>query len=232
MTADRRFGFELFDQVGLGLMGRMNAEMGQIKEERSILVTLDEIDRPVSEKVGQVRPGRIVRLGIGAEVEVPAHGNDGFVEPASAGVIVALFTEMPFAEHPRSIAGFFHGLGNRHAIQWQLRDIVYRPQGASLPVEAVDLAHGIYPGARAVLPAHQRGTRRLAILTMMMARQTQPLVREPIDVRRFIVFAAVARHVRVTEIVGQNEDHVGFLRRASLGAVHSACEYQQRETGQ
>ena len=124
VAADRGLVFELGDEVSLRLMRRVNAEVRQVKEERAVLVSLDEIDRLVGEKVGEIRALVVWRLRVGREVEVLPHAHDGFVEAALARMIVAFLAEVPLAEHRRRIACRLQCLGQNGAIERQLRHIV------------------------------------------------------------------------------------------------------------
>ena len=112
----------------------------------------------------------------------------------------------------------------------QLGDVVDGPQRAALPVEAVDSADRVDAGARTVLAAHQCGARRLAITAAGVAAcESHSVLGEAVDVRRFVELAAEAGDVGVAEIIGQNEDDVGFSRIRSRRVASAKDEESYRQ---
>ena len=104
-----------------------------------------------------------------------------------------------------------------------------RPERAALPVEPVDAADGVHAGARPVLAAHQRRARRLAVRAAgVAAGEPHPLRRQAVDVRRLVILAAVTGDVGVAEVVGEDEDDVGFARR--VGGV-DRCHGSRQQGG-
>ena len=156
-----------------------------------------------------------------------AHADDGLIKAALAGLIVSLLTDVPFAEHARRVTCGLELLGNDVAVERQFGDVVHGPQRAFAPIEAIRPADGVDPGPSAVLTAHQRGSSRRAILAMMMAQELHPLHGEPVDVRRLVILAAETSHIRVTEIVGHDEDDVRPLRRNISGVDRRQWSKQQ-----
>src|SRR5260221_12371785 len=65
---------------------------------------------------------------------------------------------------------------------------------------------------------------------MVMTQEFHALCREPVDVRRLIVFAAEARNIRVTKVVSHDEDDVR-LRRWCIGGVQCSL-WSQHQGGQ
>ena len=133
--------------------------------------------------------------------------------------MLGVVAQVPFAEHAGGVAGFLQRVGDRDLIERQCGDVIDGPQRAALPVEAIDAADGVDAGARAVLAAHQRGARRLAVRAAgVAARESHALGGQAVDVRRFVVLAAEAGDVGVAQVVGQDEDDVGFTGFVRAGA--------------
>src|SRR5262249_22024607 len=128
--------------------------------------------------------------------------------------------------HPGRVARSLQRLRDGDFVQREFSDVVHGPQGPAWPLESVNAADGVNAGARTVLPAHQSGARGLAIRAASVAvREAHALRGQTVNVRCLVKLAAVAGHVRVAEIVGQNEDDVRFGR--------GVCgEHGHRETGQ
>src|SRR5262249_7252639 len=162
-------------------------------KEWLILMSLDEIDGVVSEKVSQVLALGILGGRVGFEIEVKARGLDRFVESAMTGVVLGIVAEVPLAEHACGVAGLFQRVGDGDFIEWQFRHIVDRPQWPRLPIEAIDSADGVDARARAVLSAHERCASGLTVGAATVAACELHSARgEAINVRRFVILAAEA----------------------------------------
>ena len=210
VTADSRFCFEFFDEFLFGLVGGVDAEVGQVEEEGGVFFALDEVEGFVGEEVGEVGVFGDVGLGVGLEVDVFAIGDEGLVEAAVAGVVATAFAEVPFAEHGGGVTGGFEGLGEDGDVEGEAGDVFGGAEGAGLPVEAVDAADGVDAGAGAVLAAHEGGAGGLAVLRVVVAGEFESLGSEFVDVRGLVVGAAEGAGVGVAEVVGHDEDDVGL----------------------
>ena len=153
MPARRRLVLEPLDQLLLRLVRRVHAEVRQVQEERLVLVPLDEIDRAVRQKIGQVLTLRILGLRVGLEIEMPARRLNRLVEAALARMMLRTFAQVPLAEHAGRVAGLLQRVGDRDLVQRQPRDVIDRPQRPALPVEAIDVADGVDARPRPVLAA-------------------------------------------------------------------------------
>src|SRR5256885_500500 len=99
MTADRRLIAKFGDQFFLGIVWRMDRIVRQVQKERFFAVSLDEVDRVIGEKVGQILTLGIFSAGVGSKVEVLAGQFDCFVEAALAWVMLRVGSQVPLAEH-------------------------------------------------------------------------------------------------------------------------------------
>src|SRR6476646_49854 len=69
-----------------------------------------------------------------------------------------------------------------------------------------------------VLSRHQHTTRRRAYgRSCIKLRETHPLARHPIEVRRLYEFLAETPYLAVTQIIRENENDVRFCRRSLSG---------------
>ena len=157
-----------------------------------------------------------------------SHTHNRLVEPALARRMRALLSDVPLAKHPRRIPRRLQSLRQDHAVERQFRDIVHGPQGPLAPVETLHATDRVNTRARSVLPAHQRRARRRAVLAMVIVCELHPLRREPVDVRRLVIFTAIRRHVRVTEVVGHDEDDIRF-RRSRRGRRSDTDESEEND---
>ena len=62
----------------------------------------------------------------------------------------------------------------------------------------------------------------------MRIGEAQPFLGEPVDVRRLDVGGAVAAHIAVADIVGEDVDDVGFASRQRAGREETG---EDRESG-
>src|SRR5262245_58781692 len=218
MSAGSLLVLELLDEFRLGLVRRMNGEVVQAQKKWLILVSPDEIERLVGEKIGEVGPLWVVDRRLRDEVEVLAHGRDSLVEAALGGMVFPRLTKVPLAEQRCCVPGLLECLRHRDLFEGHLLDVVHRAERAALPVEAVDASDGIDTRARSVLSADESGARRLAVRPASVAGcETQALSGELVDVGRLVVLRALAAEVGPAEVVGENEDDVRLwcgMRRA------------------
>jgi hypothetical protein len=193
-------------------MGRMDPEMRKIEEEGSVLLPANKVLGFVGQKVCEVGLGRDFNGGNGRELEMPSARNDGLVKTPPTRKILSLFTEMPLAEHGRLISRRFERLGNRGPVEGKLSHVVDRAKRAGTPVEPINPAHGVNPGAGTILAGHERGAGRLAVLGVMMIGETHSLRGEAVNVRGLVVAAPVTGQVGIAKVVRKDENDVRFLR--------------------
>ena len=175
----------------------MHGVVRQIEEERPVGLLAarigDEADGVVGVGVGGIKfsvSGGTERLGVevvrGVALEVVA-GAAEVAEVAVEAAVDGIAVEVPFADRESRIAGgaehFAHG-------------------GAAFYAEA-----GILP----ILAAHERRAGGLALRRIVELRETETLRGEVIKVGRGN-FAAVAAEIRVTHIVGEDENNIGARR--------------------
>jgi len=210
VSIDAGFRFEVMDEVGLGVPGGMDAEVGEVEEEGGVLVIADELDGAVGEVVGEVGAGRDILLRIGMEVEMGTCGDEADVKAPGEGMMFSGFTEMPFSEDGGGVASGFEALGENRAVEGEFGDIIDGTEGTRAPVEAIDVADGVDARARAVLSGHESGAGRLAIgATGVGGCAAEAFAGHLIDVGRFVIAAAVTGEVGIAEVIGEDEDDVG-----------------------
>ena len=187
----------------------MNPIMGQVEEKGLGFVSADEVHSFVSEEVRQILPLGILSLGLSGEIKMFSSRDDGFIKSALGGMKIPFLPEMPFAEHGCRIASLFQRLGDRDFLDGEFRHIDHWLERTCVPVKAINATDSVHPGARRVLAGHQRGTCGLAVLMMVVIGQPHPLGRQPINVGRFVILGAKARHIGVAQVISEDEDDVG-----------------------
>ena len=213
----------------LRLIGRMGRERGEVEEERLVLVLLlDELDRLVADQV-QVIALLVDELAVALPVdqaaalvgEVVDLADGVAVEVIEAAVLRPEFlvgvTQVPFADHVGRITGFLQRLGQRPFVGRQAVAVVGEDHQR---LQAV--AHRIAAG-------HQGRAGRGAHGHAVEVFEPHTLVRELVDVRGLDVAAAIAE-VGIAEVVGHDEDDVGFACPASSGVCSlQRCAKQQND---
>ena len=123
--------------------------------------------------------------------------------------------EVPLAEDGRGIAGVLEQLTHRDRAFGQ----------RALAAGHDDQRQAV---ADRVLPRHQRRARRCAAGLDQILRQAQTLTRQLVDARRRCaaqLAAAVGTEVAVADVVGEDEDDVGFL---GVGGLRDGGYERQR----
>src|ERR1051325_12175373 len=106
--------------------------------------------------------------------------------------MLRILAQVPFTEHAGRVTCFLERLSDGDFIQWKLYHIVHRSKRTAPPVKTVDVPHCIYSRPRHVLPAHESGAGGLAIRSSgLAAAKTDALLSQTIDVRSFVILAAV-----------------------------------------
>src|SRR5713101_9579360 len=116
---------------------------------------------------------------------------------------------MPFADECRAVARFLEQRGQRRVAGWQAN--AFRRRYIDRFLEAHRKTHLIASGNQ------PRACRRTTRGIRISLRELQSLDCKTVDVWRRIVTLAVAAHVRITEVVRQNEDDI------RLGALRPTC---------
>jgi len=201
-------------------------------------VAFDRLHPPVAEQVGHVAVPldrhlllvQLVRLRpaalrVAAVIEVVG----GAAEDAEEAVVAALeravvrqIAEMPFAHQARAVA---------RLLEQRRQGRMARRQPDTLRRRRVDRLFQADRQAHLIAPGDQPGARRRAVGGIGIAlREPQPLERQAVDVRRRVVALAVAAHVGIAEVVGEDEDDVrlGRLRKAGTGKAHSGQRQRAR----
>src|ERR1041385_1294643 len=124
-------------------------------------------------------------------------------------MMLRILAEMPFAKHTGSVARIFQRLSDGDFVQGEFYHIVHWPKRTAAPIETIDVADRINSCARHILPAHQRGTGRLAVWSAgLAAGEANALFRQTIDIGGLVILASVRTEVCVAQIVCENEDDV------------------------
>ena len=193
--------------------GEVQAHQERLPRPR---VAVDRLDRAVAEQVRHVAVAvdrhflfvELVGLGAAARVIGPViEVVGGAAEDAEEVVVAALDraeirqeAEMPLADQRRAVAG---GAQQRRQgrMTWRQADGLGRRRVDRL-LEADGQPILIAPGDQ------RRPRRRTDGRVGVGLGEFQPLEREPVDVRRRVVLLAVAAHVGIAEVVGEDEDDV------------------------
>ena len=155
---------------------------------------------------------RVVVVGVDL-VEVAEEG----VEALGEGMpFHADFAEAPLAEQAGGVAGGLQHLGD----------------GDVLGAKRLGRSPGIAADMRMprVLPRHQDAAgRRAHRRPGVEVGEANPLRRHPVQTRRPDDLLTVGPEVSVPQVVGQDEDHVGTIRRRGRGRRHGQHERQDGE---
>jgi hypothetical protein len=181
-------------------------------------VAVDELHRVVAEQIGEIAVlarGHAVGPQIGIVVEIIRGASADAVEMVVAALERAVFrqrSQMPFAHQHRRVTRPPKLRGQRRQPRWEPHhhSVVASGQGFfEADGQAVLIA------ARDDGRARGRAYGRVGI----GLQEAHAARRDPVDVRRLVLPAAVAGGVGVTEIVGENEHDVGIarLRAAACG---------------
>lgn len=131
-------------------------------------------------------------------------------------------TEMPLANRRRAIAVLFRESGDGQPVGRDERR-----------AEMLDDA-ALQPRPPMISPGEQRVPRRRAHAGgCVPIREAHPLRREPVDLRRldFPTLRLVALHVAITEVIGEDDEDVGFVGWCSLqcGQRNQQQDEEERE---
>ena len=209
----------------------MRKIVGQVEEERTIPVVVDELDgfvrvaarqRPVIDRsldhvaIPHQRDVPVLRLRIVVSARVitvvARHGHlhvvgkrqtVPVVEPLTRGQELRQVSQVPLADDPGGIAPRLHQFGDRDLVERQpLRGVGREHTGRSPTSGAVRAApHGQPPG-------QQRGAAGRAHGLDVEIRPLLPLSGHCVQTRRPDVRAAERAEVAVAEIVGEDDDDV------------------------
>src|SRR5438874_2256548 len=143
MAAGRLLRLKLLDERFLGFVRRMNGKMREIEKEGPVLMTANEIDGFISEKIGQVCAFGVGDGRFGDKIKMMTGALDRLIKAALCRVVLGVLAQMPFAEHAGGVAGFFQSLSDGDFVERQFDYIVHGAKRSAAPVEAVDCADGV-----------------------------------------------------------------------------------------
>jgi hypothetical protein len=154
----------------------------------------------------------VVRVGPGEEAEV-------FVETAPGWVHLGSEAQVPLADHGGDVAGGLQRLRQRDLVGRQAEVLGLVGAGVELVPEALLVAPGQHSRARRA--AHGAGD--------VSVGEADALLGNRVDVGGFDVIAELlSADVGVAEVVGDDEDDVGFRRRLDGPRDRSAPPRQRR----
>src|ERR1051325_2811782 len=171
-----------------------------VEEERPVLVPADEVEAEGLDDIRIVVVGRnrLAALGIGL---LPI--------PAARRRVGAVFVEAPVARSLADLppfAGFAgHVTGLLHQFRHRLFVLRLRAGAVPTPRAVADSA-----GAKRVAPRHQHTARRPAQRRGVTRLEARARRRELVDLRRFVRVRAVATDAVEPEVLGEDENDVGF----------------------
>ena len=212
----------------------MHRVMGQVQEERAVLVLLDERDRLVGQAISKVfpifsirervptrkrmfrshAPLAIIREEIVARVAhvVPAHIE---IETLMLRIKLPIPANMPLAHGSRDIPGILECLGNRDLFQGQILfvDCLKQRKRFFNPLRSLDwnrMGNVQTPRVFAGEDAYPRWRTHAA--GRISIGKLHALLRQLVNVWGFVVLASVTSQVGPTHIVNEDEDDVEFAR--------------------
>ena len=192
------------------------------EQEWLVFFPADEIDGVVVDQVGDVAgvvlefvllPPVEVAFLVDVALVIDVTGNEAFelIEPLFGRVKLRGVAEVPFSKHGGLVAEIFHGFTHGPFCEWQTGVAV-----GSGGDDATDT------GALLVAACHQGSAGGRADGTVgMVVGAFHAGAGELVDVGGLDGLAAVAGDVPVAEVVGHDEDDVGFYR--SLHSSHLLC---------
>lgn len=125
------------------------------------------------------------------------------IEASLMGTQAFFETDMPFADHPRGVPCGLEFLGERWDLARQTKLGVREAFGPRVVLEAEPML---------VHTAHQcRARGRADRMGRIAVRESDATIGDRIDVRSRDVFASIDSDVRVTKVVSEKDDDVGFV---------------------
>ena len=202
--------------------------VGDLEEERTLRVLLNEADRPLGDQIGHVSVGVdrravfeevvcAVRIGVLVIIDEPAQESEEVVEPVRVGLELRAIAEMPLAHQGRRVSGVLQELRQRLAGGWQSASAGGRRGQRRLEARALIVA-----------PGHQHRAGRRARRRGVEVGEPDAVGRQPVDVRRPDVGSAVTSVVAVPDIVHDDEDDVRLL----LSCVVLSCRRRCPDEGE
>src|SRR5450631_2732842 len=156
---------------------------------------------------------------IGAAAEYP----EKLIIPALQRTEIRQLAKMPFSDQRRAISRLLQQ-GWQCGVAWRQAD----PFGTRRKKRLFE------PNRQASLiaPSDQRRARRRAVRRVgVRLCEFQAFGSQPIDVRRRIVPLTIAAHIRIAEVIGQDEDDVRLCRLSPGGATKTHPRERQRTRG-
>ena len=117
-------------------------------------------------------------------------------------------THVPFADHPRAVAGLLEQLGDGDVVVEQVAGVSRTALGRGLGADEVADARFVRMQA-----GDERRTRRATARGVIAFLETRAGLGQAVQVRRRNL-AAVGAEVRVAEIIGEDDEHVRTVGRS------------------
>ena len=200
--------------------------MREIQKERLVLIGLDKLAclraQPIGEilalfGVHQIRIliRTVIATTTGATPFAPSNVD---IKPLRGRIL----TQMPFAHGGRHISSFLQYLSNSLKAIGQHRVVLDRYQLAKLRLPTIRVTDRKDPMPRPIQTAHQaRATGRTIRRTRVGVHKHHALLRQPVDMRRLIIFRAHERQIRPAQVVDEIKNNVRLSRlRADAGQQH------------
>ena len=141
------------------------------------------------------------------------------IEPVRGREELRRTAQMPFPVNRRGVTALLQHPRQRHLVCVQ-SDLRVRTQRA-------EDAHAIR-----ITPRQQRRARRRAHrLRDVEIREANPALRQPVDVRRLVALRSEATHIRVGEIIAEDDDHIRQARGGGGGEQRSGQASEDEQQG-
>ena len=85
----------------------MNSEVRQVKKERLVFMSRNEINGFISQEIGEVLTFGIFDIRVCCKVKVLSGTDDGFIETSLTGKVFTTLSDMPLAENTGRITRRF-----------------------------------------------------------------------------------------------------------------------------
>ena len=246
---------EVLDEVRPCVPGRVDGKQPEVDEERPALARADERAGLVGHALVDVPAGLVLDRGVGDELpgrEVAAAGARGprGVGPVHVEALVLRFVgvagghvvpKVPLSEMAGGVARGLERLGEGVVVGLQARDRVRDVYAIAARQEPLLKRHFREVAARCrdagaggVLPGHDARTRgRAERAGGIRVGQPHAPRRQAVEVRRFVVGAAITAQVAGAEIIGEDQHDVGRLSLRCLQASQRREQQgaEEREAG-
>ena len=222
--------WSVLGRVVPALVGIVWSRLGQVDQERLVLVPLDEVDGVIGHQVGGIAllggqpvlfpPVLATRLvDVDPVIDVPREEADELVEALVDRVVFLGITKMPLAEEGGSVALRFQHFGKGRLLRSEAGvTVVPRRE------------HPADPAALLVATGQQRRTGRAADGAIgMEIGETNAARGQGIDVRGLESIVPEASEIPIPQVIRQNDDEVGTRQAGDIRLLVRACRKEQEE---